>query len=334
MRILNRVGKAALGTLVLALALTSTARGQDVGDTVEVHGVLGITQVDGLFEGRGEGNSPVGSLTLRPATPSPFIDADGTVTCMDVDGGGGPNTAVVGYRIDRGTFLGSDVTGQGVIAWLDEDPLTSIRWKFLPAPPTDCPDSALGPDAITGGFSDNGPATITITDAPPRPVILTGPDRYTASTDATFTFTSFGTGSTRCRITGGTFFTPCGSPKTYASLPDGSYFFEFKARRASGPWVKSPRYRWTVDTADPVLSFQRSPGALTNTNSPVFTIAPTLGIVDRQCQLDDHGFSPCEARNKLGPLSDGPHTFEVKATDRAGNPSNRLSSTFTVDTGS
>lgn len=40
-----------------------------------------------------------------------------------------------------------------------------------------------------------------------------------------------------------------------------------------------------------------------------------------ECQIDGYGFSFCDSRTSdiVGPLDDGPHTFEVRAADNAGN---------------
>ncbi len=81
-----------------------------------------------------------------------------------------------------------------------------------------------------------------------------------------------------------------------------------------------------------MVSFKTTPGALTNKSEPVFAIAKSEKLTNLECQIDVGGFSPCALRNKIGPLSDGSHTFEAQATDLAGNPSNLISHTFTADT--
>src|SRR5215213_5465095 len=49
------------------------------------------------------------------------------------------------------------------------------------------------------------------------------------------------------------------------------------------------------------------------------------------CQLDSGGFSPCTSPNTYHGLSNGSHTFEVKATNRAGTDATPATRTWTVD---
>src|SRR5262249_23321854 len=50
------------------------------------------------------------------------------------------------------------------------------------------------------------------------------------------------------------------------------------------------------------------------------------------CSLDGAAFSGCTSPTALGPLADGAHTFQVQATDGAGNKSSVASFAWTVDT--
>ena len=78
----------------------------------------------------------------------------------------------------------------------------------------------------------------------------------------------------------------------------------------------------TVSIADP------KPSNLSNTRSASFTFtanAPT------QCKLDAGPFAPCTSTASYTNLSDGPHTFTVRAADAAGN-STEDSHTWTIET--
>ena len=50
-----------------------------------------------------------------------------------------------------------------------------------------------------------------------------------------------------------------------------------------------------------------------------------------QCQLDGGGYSACTSPHTETPLAEGAHTFEVKATDEAGNEESTASFSWNVD---
>ena len=90
-----------------------------------------------------------------------------------------------------------------------------------------------------------------------------------------------------------------------------------------------------VDTTAPETTIDSGPadGSTTNDNTPTFTFSSPEPGATFECSLDGGAFAPCTSPNELGPLSDGPHTFAVRAVDEFGNadptPESR---TFTVDT--
>ena len=52
-----------------------------------------------------------------------------------------------------------------------------------------------------------------------------------------------------------------------------------------------------------------------------------------QCSLDGSPFADCASPDRLGPLSDGRHTFSVQATDQAGNTDpTPATDAWTIDT--
>ena len=70
------------------------------------------------------------------------------------------------------------------------------------------------------------------------------------------------------------------------------------------------------------------PAGPTNDSAPAFSFSSNEPGSDFECQFDGAGFSPCAS-----PYSAGPHRFEVRATDRAGNRDQAPPArSFTVDT--
>lgn len=87
-----------------------------------------------------------------------------------------------------------------------------------------------------------------------------------------------------------------------------------------------------VDTIAPAITI---PGPPTNpsvfgTSTPTFVFSVT-GATNTTCRFDAGSFIPCTTTFTATPLVDGPHTFEVRATDAAGNVAT-ASGTFTVAT--
>src|SRR5207247_810652 len=92
---------------------------------------------------------------------------------------------------------------------------------------------------------------------------------------------------------------------------------------------------WTVDTVAPDTIITATPPALTNSASASFTFAATEAGSTFQCALDGGGFAPCASPQTYSALASGNHTFQVRATDPAGNTDPTPASfTWTVDTGS
>ncbi len=183
-------------------------------------------------------------------------------------------------------------------------------------------EHTFGVKAIAGPASDPALYTWTIdTTPPPPPTITSGPPNLSATPSATFTFTDDDpSASFQCRIDGGSFAT-CTSPAQY-SLPDGSHTFEVKAIDPAGneSAISSP-YPWTIDTTSPpVPTITSGPPNPSGTHSARFTFADDDPSASFQCRLDGGSFASCTSPADYS-LPDGPHTFEIKAIDPAGNPS-------------
>ncbi len=88
-----------------------------------------------------------------------------------------------------------------------------------------------------------------------------------------------------------------------------------------------------MDTTPPNTTIIGGPTGPTSDATPTFTFTSTEGSSTFQCKVDSGSFGPCSSPHTTTSLADGPHTFEVKATDPAGNPdASAASQAFTVDT--
>src|SRR5205807_974290 len=74
-----------------------------------------------------------------------------------------------------------------------------------------------------------------------------------------------------------------------------------------------------------------SPTNPSNSSSPSFSFSSEAGA-SFQCALDGAAFAACTSPKSYTDVADGSHTFQVKATDTAGNTGAAASYTWTVDT--
>jgi len=90
--------------------------------------------------------------------------------------------------------------------------------------------------------------------------------------------------------------------------------------------------RAMYDDTPPETTITDGPPALTNINDATFTFVSNETGSTFECQLDGGGFAVCTSPQSYSGLGDGSHTFEVRATDPAGNvDSTPASSSWTVD---
>ncbi len=188
----------------------------------------------------------------------------------------------------------------------------------------------------TLGAPDPSPAsyTWTIDTAAPDTNITDQPDDPSNSANASFGFTATETGSTfECRLDGGTF-GPCTSPQAYTGLADGEHTFEVRAIGPVGNTDPTPAsYTWTIDTVPPNTNITDQPDDPSIGPDASFSFNSTETWSTFECRLDGGTFSACTSPQAYTGLADGEHTFEVRATDAAGNTDPTPASyTWTIDT--
>ena len=189
-------------------------------------------------------------------------------------------------------------------------------------------------DAV--GNVDASPATrnFTVDTQAPDTTIDSGPSGLTNSANPSFGFSSAdGTAGFECKLDSGSF-AACTSPAAYSGLSQGAHSFEVRAKDAAGNVDASPATRnFTVDTQAPNTTIDSGPSGPTNNASPSFGFSSTEGGSTFECRLDSGSFAACTSPESYAGLTEGAHSFEVRATDPAGNtdatPATR---NFTVDT--
>src|SRR5205807_9977468 len=126
-------------------------------------------------------------------------------------------------------------------------------------------------------------------------------------------------------------FAACSCPKSYTGVADGSHTFQVKATDTAGNTGVAASFTWTVDTVAPTASITASPTNPSNSSSPSFSFSSEAGA-SFQCALDGAAFASCSSPKSYTRVADGSHTFQVKASDAAGNTGTAESYTWTVDT--
>ncbi len=186
--------------------------------------------------------------------------------------------------------------------------------------------------------SDNialsGTRTVLVDNTVPDTAIDSGPAAIIASTSATFSFSSPDQSATfECRGDGANF-TPCVSPISYTGLSQGPHTFEVRAKDPAGNVDASPAaWAWTADTTPPDTTITSSPSGAVNSRTADLQFSSTEAAASTfACSLDSGAFAACVSPRQYTGLSDGVHTFSVRATDGAGNiDATPASASWTVD---
>jgi hypothetical protein len=173
------------------------------------------------------------------------------------------------------------------------------------------------------------PPWVIDTSPPPAPTI-TGIPSPNDSTP-TFEFADSEPGvAFRCRLDSRAF-ANCKSPKTYARQADGGHTFSVRAVDEAGNKSSTTSYTWTIDTAPPVLTITQAPPNPSPGSTARFEFRATDATqVTFGCRLDGAAFSRCTSPTTYSSLALGAHTFAVRATDAAGNPSAAVGYGWTV----
>ncbi len=264
--------------------------------------------------------------------------------------------ALTGSAAAQFTFSGTDGSGSGVASY--ECRLDSSQagdWAPCASPKSygslaegahtfevRATDKAANVDATPAAF------TWSVDTTAPQTQIDSHPAALMASPSAQFAFSGTDTGgsgvaSYQCRIdsTEPSAWSACASPKSYGSLADGAHSFEVRAIDAAGNSDGSPAsFDWTVDTTPPDTQIDTHPAALSNSASAQFAFSGTdaggSGVASYECRRDSteaSAWSACASPQSYSSLSDGSHTFQVRATDQAANTDGSPATfNWTVDT--
>jgi hypothetical protein len=181
--------------------------------------------------------------------------------------------------------------------------------------------NANGPDPSPATHSwtvDTVAPTATITGQPANP---------SPGGSAAFSFQANESSTFKCILEGPkpSALSSCSSGKTYATLPDGSYTFKVQPTDTAGNPGVEDTYTWMVDnsladTIDPETTINSKPPDPTSSTTVEFTYGSNEPGSTFECKMDGESFTSCASTGKTyAGLSEGPHTFQVRATDTSLN---------------
>ncbi len=176
---------------------------------------------------------------------------------------------------------------------------------------------AIDPD---GGVDGAGTIDAPLpSEGTPETTITSGPTEFTRAGLAVFEFQADLANATfACSVDGETP-VACTSPFS-RSLGDGPHAFAVRASSQSGETDDTPaEHLWSIDTVPPETTLTTAPPAADNSTVVRFEFTSAEPNVSFECSLDSGAYLACESGADTGPVSDGAHSFAVRAVDRAGN---------------
>ena len=171
------------------------------------------------------------------------------------------------------------------------------------------------------GNVDETPARAvwTVDLTPPETSIDARPADPTNSSSATFAFSAGEQATFVCSLDGAPF-AACSSPSSYDGLGEGRHTFAVRAVDAVGNTDATPAgHAWTVDQTAPQTTISTGPSDPTNSTAAIFEFSSDESGSGLACSLDGGTFTACGSPADYADLEPGTHTFQVRATDAAGN---------------
>jgi CubicO group peptidase (beta-lactamase class C family) len=174
--------------------------------------------------------------------------------------------------------------------------------------------------AVDAQGTDLTPATQTWTTdyTPPTVTVSSQPPVLSNSRTATFAFGSSDPSATFLCGLDFAFPAPCSSPLTLTGLLEGGRAMRFLATDPAGNIgpLLGP-ISWLVDTTPPD-TFINPVNPASDAPTVTFTLSSDDPSATFQCKRDGESLHNCGPSVTVGPLNNGPHSFQAQAADLAG----------------
>jgi hypothetical protein len=282
------------------------------------------------------------TIVCNPPSGSDFAYGDTTVTCTATDpvdlttSPPGIFTVTVvdttAPSVSVPASFAVEVVGLGTTAVVSY-PAATASDAGTPVTPTCSPASgttfAYGATPVVCSVSDThgntGTGTFTVTVHDTTPPIITPPANVTATVAATPATVTYPAATATEGVV------PTCSPASGSSFPNGVTTVTCNATDAAGNAAVPKTFTVTVvDHTPPTVTITGGTSGVAGSSGATFDFTTTEGSTF--CQLDGQGFAPCSSPANYSGQADGPHTFQVKAVDAAGNTSAIASRSWTIDT--
>lgn len=212
------------------------------------------------------------------------------------------------------------------------------RWQSDGSPKPVICDNANGSSTYTGAacqfatYDNLQTRAVFVDDTDPSMNSLSGPNQV-VNRSATFTFSAAADPTFRrfeCRVVGVHDWQTCSSGHT-ENPGTGTYTLQIRAVDWSNNLSAESTWTWTVDKVTPETTLTSGPNGTVSSTSASFEFnSNEAGTF--LCTLDGATVGCGSPKNYTG-LSQGPHTFQVRARDAAGNEDpTPTARTWTVDT--
>ena len=159
------------------------------------------------------------------------------------------------------------------------------------------------------------------------------PGDPSSSSSASFAYSAAsGKATFECELDGGGFAACGASGKTYTGLSDGSHTFTVRATDPAGNTDPTPAsHTWGVDTEEPGVIIDSGPSGTVGSRDASFAFhSEDVGATFR-CSFDGEAYAACTSPATASGLTDGLHTFRVKARDAAGNRGDEVLRIWMID---
>ena len=124
----------------------------------------------------------------------------------------------------------------------------------------------------------------------------------------------------------------CNSPVGFSNLSEGDHTLSIRATDKAGNMDDLPAVRnFRVDTISPVVYIDKKPSQLSRDSNAVFEFHASEVVERFECQIDGGVWTSCTSPSSYV-LTDGEHTFAVRALDKCGNTGTEERYTWKIDT--
>jgi PKD repeat protein len=253
-----------------------------------------------------------GNVDLSPAARTITLDRTAPTTTIDTGPEGQVDTANVAFEFSADEPASFRCRLDGVFTVDCDSP-----WEYTDLKDANHSFSVYATDLAGNVESEPVVRQFRVEARPPETTLLSTPPSYTSQTEATFAFDGDEADVTfECSLDDEPF-ASCDTPTTLAELADGEHRFRVRAVDLADKRDPTPaEHAWTVDTHPPGTTIESGPDGPVKQAGP-FHFTADEPVKRFECAIDSGEFAPCAGGHTANGLSDGEHTFKVRAVDRA-----------------